>query len=263
MQIFNPCVPRRSTVALGLAVGLGFGALAADPVLAERPKVGFLTAVDQPDGKLVIALKDGRVLDARMVGASSLFGSVVKMTVRDRDGQKHKLKADEVDEITMPVDDLWRAVMVNRSTDSVEEIWKTDFERIFEVEELTFHSVRHPRSKRVAIRQLINPGFDSRIRVYELPNSKEGTAGSDGISWFGGMSKAYLVIKDDGDVERVKQREYRKKVFPRLYADCPELLERFRGDLRKFKFFAEHVYIYDQMCPGPGSPTYRAAPEEP
>ena len=248
------------------ALILGLGLLlvvAVDVASGERPKVGFLTSIDEPDGELTVTLKDGRVLEGRLEGASSLFGSVTKMTVKTLDGQKHNLRADEIVEIVMPVDDLWRAVMVNKSRDSVEEIWKTDFERIFEVKELTFHGVRHPRSKRVAVRQLINPGFESRIRVYELPNSKEGVSEGDGISWFGGMSKAYLVIKDDGEVQRVKQREYPSKVFPKLYEDCPELLERFTGDRRKFKFFAEHVYIYDHICPGPGSPTYPAGGEDP
>lgn len=241
-------------VALLLLAGL----LITTPLAAERPKVGFLTSIEAPDGPdLEVELKDGRVLYGQMVGSSALFGSVVKMRLRTHDdGKKHKLRADEIEEIRMPVDDLWRTVMVAQSTDSLEEIWKTDYERIFEVEELTFHSVRHPRSERVAIRQLINPGFDSRLRVYHLPNSKEGTLGDGSLNWFGGMSNAFLVVKDDGEVQRVKQREYRKKVFPVLFADCPDLLDRYRGDFRKFKFFAEHVFLYDQLCPGPGSPTY-------
>ena len=71
------------------------------------------------------------------------------------------------------------------------------------------------------------------------------------------MPYAFLVVKDGEEAVRVTQRRYRKDVFPEIFADCPELLSRYQGDMRKFKFFAEHVFLYDQLCPGPGSPTYQ------
>lgn len=241
------------TAAL-LAGSLLLGSAAAQ---AERPKVGFLTSVEVPDGDdLHVWTRDGVLHRGCIRSSTEIFGSVTKFTLKTHDGQKVKLKAADVDEIIMPVNDLWRTVMLAESSDTLEEIWSTDYERIFEVDELVFHSVRHPKSERTSIRQLVNPGFDSRLRVYYLPMSTEGIFSSDDLPVFGDMPRAFLVIKDDGDVQRIKQSSYRDEAFLKLFGDCPELLERYQGKKRKFKFFAEHVFLYDQMCPGPGSPTY-------
>ena len=232
-------------------------AAAMAPAHAARPKVGFLTPINEPDGfDLLVVTREGEELRGHIVRSTSWFESITRFTLKLDDGSKRKLRAEEVDRVYMPMNEIWRAAMVSEASTTLEEIWKSDFERIFEVEELVFDSIRHPNSDRVALRQLVNPGFDSRIRVYGLPASKEGIFSSDDIAYFGDMPKAFLVIKDDDETRRVKQRQYRRHVFEELYGDCPELLERYRGDMRKFKFFAEHVFLYDQLCPGPGSPTY-------
>ena len=233
---------------------------AALPAAAERPKVGFLVSIEEPAGEdLLLVTRDGREFLGRIARSSSKYGSVTKVTFRTYDGLKVKLRADEIERIEMPINDFWKSVMVAKSTDTLEEIWKTDFERIFEVDRLEFHSIRHPKSERVALRQLINPGFDSRFQVYYLPSSKEGISRMDGMGLFGDMPYAFLVVKDGQEPIRVTQRRYREQAFPEMFADCPELLKRFQGDMRKFKFFAEHVFLYDQLCPGPGSPTYPGA----
>ncbi len=233
-------------------------AAAAMPAAAERPKVGFLASVDKPKGvELLLVTRDGQEHWGAISRSSSKYGSMTKLTFKTFDGRKLKLRAEEIERVVMPINDLWRTIMVAESTDTLEEIWKTDFERIYEVDELEFHAVRHPRSERVALRQLINPGFDSRFQVYYLPSSKEGISKLDGWGLFGDMPYAFLVVKDGQEPIRVTQRHYRKDLFPELYADCPELLNQYKGDRRKFKFFAEHVFLYDQLCPGPGSPTYQ------
>ncbi|MCG8459369.1 MAG: hypothetical protein MI919_24085 [Holophagales bacterium] len=243
-------------ILLAFAVLVVMAAIVA-PAQAARPKVGFLTPINEPDGfDLLVVTREGEELRGHIVRSMSRFESITRFTLKLDDGSKRKLKAGDVERVYMPVNEIWRMVMVSEASTTLEKIWKSDFERIFEVDELIFDAVRHPRSDRMALRQLVNPGFDSRIRVYGLPASKEGIFSSETIAYFGDMPKAFLVIKDGGEPWRVKQREYRRHVFEELYADCPELLERYQGDMRKFKFFAEHVFLYDQLCPGPGSPTY-------
>ena len=255
-------IKRVSALALALTALLSWGtASVAD---AERPKVGFLSSVEYPDGpELRLVTRDGRELFGKIRSSTLTHGSMTKLTFRTFDGEKHKLRASDIQLVEMPVTDEVRGIMIDQSNDTLEEIWKADFERMLEVETLEFHGVRHPRSKRVALRQLINPGFDSRIQVYFLPRSKEPVLSSAKLPWFGDMPTAFLVVKDGAEPVRVKQWEYRKDVFPVLFADCPELLRRYQGDMRKFKFFAEHVYLYDQMCPGKGSPTYTGEQAEP
>ena len=252
MQFFDA---RPSARALSLLAFLAFLLLAL-PAQARRPQVGFLTPLGEPTGPyLILHTQDGEVLEGQIVRGMSWFGSMTKLTFRTEDGRRVKLKATEVDEVIMPITAPYRAAMIGEATETLEKVWKTDFDRIFEVDELVFHSVRHPKSERTSLRQLINPGFDHRLRVYYLPSSKEGIARFDGIPFFGDMPKAFLVVKDDGEAVRVNQGDYRKEWFETLFGDCQEVLDLFQGDRRKFKFFAEHTFVYDQACPDPGSET--------
>lgn len=252
MQFFDARPSVRTLASTALLALL----LLALPAQARRPQVGFLTPLGEPSGPyLILQTQDGRVLEGEIVRATNRFGSLTKLTFRTEDGRRYKLKATEIDAVIMPISAPYRAAMVGSATETLEKIWKTDFDRIFEVDELVFHSVRHPKSERVALRQLVNPGFDHRLRVYFLPSSTEGISIWDGIPVFGDMPKAFLVVKDDGETVRVNQGDYRKEWFERLFGDCPEVLELYKGDRRKFKFFAEHTFVYDQACPTPEAGT--------
>lgn len=257
---------RPSSSAFELTALLAFFLLAL-PAQARGPQVGFLTPIDEPTGPyLVLHTRDGEVLEGHIARSMSRFGSMTRMTFELEDGSRRKLNAADVEQITMPMNDIWRAAMLGEATTTLEKIWRTDFDRIFEVNELVFHSVRHPKSERTAMRLLINPGFDHRLRVYYLPSSKEGFSffGDFPKPVFGDMPKAFLVVKDDGEAIRVNQGDYRKTFFERLFGDCPEVLDLYRGDRRKFKFFAEHTFVYDQACTAPDeSPDTKPADGDP
>ena len=229
----------------------------ADSAEAKRPKVGFLSSIEIPEGpEMRVVTVDGEEFVGYITSSGATQGSMTRFKFRTFDGRKIKFKAQDVALLEIVVDEALQDLMIDNATDTVEEIWKADFERIFEVETLEFHAIRHPWAKRVALRQLINPGFDSRIQVYYLPKSKEGKSSSGIIPLFGDMAKAYLVVKDGAEPIRVKQWQYSGKFFEQLFGDCPALTERYTGNMRKFKFFAEHTQMYDQLCPGEGSPTY-------
>lgn len=250
MQYFDA---RPSARALSLTAFLAFLLLAL-PAQARRPQVGFLTPLGQPAGfGLVVTTTDGEVLEGHLVGTREVWGSVTRMTLELDDGSRVRLTALQVEEVVMPMNEIWRTVMIGSASETLEKVWKTDFDRIFEIDELVFHSVRHPKSERTSIRQLVNPGFDHRLRVYFLPTSTEGISRFDGIPFFGDMPKAFLVVKDDGEAVRVNQGDYRKEWFEQLFGDCQEVLDLYKGDRRKFKFFAEHTFVYDQACPSPGA----------
>lgn len=241
-----------SALALLLTTGL-----LASPALADRPEIGFLTPISMPVGPEVwISTLDGEELTGELRSASG-FGSATKLKIRLANGEKRKFRATELRQVRMPVNDFVRGLMIGEATNSVEKAIKTDYEPIFEVDELVFDSILHPKSDRIALRQRLNPGYDWRIQVYDLPLSKEWTLTSkkSGISWFGDEPEAFLVVKDGGEPMRVRENDYRKHHFEQLFGDCPAILERYQGKKRKFRFFAEHTYEYHQACPKPGEST--------
>ena len=112
---------------------------------------------------------------------------------------------------------------------------------------MRFEGLSWPDSSKGALLQVVNPGFDSAIRVYALPNAKEGVYSTGRLALFGDEASAFAVVKDGGDAFKVRKRSYRQS-FVTLFGDCEPMLDRFSRADRKFRNFAAHVYFYDKVC---------------
>ena len=97
--------------------------------------------------------------------------------------------------------------------------------------------------------QLLNPGFDSKIKVYVDPNAGESAGvGVGGVKLVGGEDKSYLVVFDGGKSTKYKKGKYKKEALGQLYKDCDVFKQNYEGEKFKWKNFAEHVFVYDQLC---------------
>ena len=97
--------------------------------------------------------------------------------------------------------------------------------------------------------QLLNPGLDSKIKVYLDPNSRETNGiGFSGVQLTGGIDKSYLVVKGGKKAMLIKKRKYKKEAPGLLYDDCPLFAQYFAGEKFRFKDFGEHVFLFDQYC---------------
>ena len=93
---------------------------------------------------------------------------------------------------------------------------------------------------------MVNPGFDSKIKVFDDPKAKS-TAGVSvgGIQATGGNLKSFYVVKNDV-AQRIRKKDF-AEMKDWIFGDCPALDAAFGGDL-KFKEFAAQVFFYDQEC---------------
>lgn len=96
--------------------------------------------------------------------------------------------------------------------------------------------------------QLINPGYNSRIKVYHHPNANKTQAitGSN-IDIVGGEDKSYLVVKDGKRAEIIKKKNYRN-AFGALIGDCSEYIKYMVDQKISFWDMATHVFHYDTTC---------------
>jgi hypothetical protein len=96
--------------------------------------------------------------------------------------------------------------------------------------------------------QILNPGFDKKIKVYADPQAKE-TRGLalGGVRLTGGEDKSYLLVKDGAKSVKVKKKSYRDN-FQELYVTCPKMLAVFEGNKIKWDDVAGHVFVYNQVC---------------
>jgi hypothetical protein len=198
------------------------------------------------DGSYVIT-NDGERLEGKISTYLLVMGSLRKLTLKTADGTKHKFKAADLQEVGVKLDGMAKFMaMGEAASGSIVGMAKTDWGEIANREYAVYRQALLPKKKdKFALLQLLNPGFDSRVQVYLDPNAKE-TKGFAGIT--GGEDKSYIVVKDGAKSVLIKKAKY-KKQFPELMGDCPQLAEHPEmGDKIKFKDFAAHVFVYDQLC---------------
>jgi hypothetical protein len=93
--------------------------------------------------------------------------------------------------------------------------------------------------------QVVNPGFDSVIKVYDDPRAQEtGGVSVGGIQATGGVLKSYYIVQD-GKAVKIKKGDY-KDEFGNLYPDCPAMAKEF--EKIDWDDFPKHVYFYTENC---------------
>jgi hypothetical protein len=213
------------------------------------PRVVFMAPVE---------ITPGDPASARTVSGVELFGTIggfisgrhglTRVTLRPAEGSRQQFLASDIDELVIEPGTLSRIGMVREATSTVRKIRRDDLWARIDHDVVVFHRVAWPKPSDARLLQLVNPGFASRIRVYHLISATSGTWTIAGVPVAGGESKAFAVIKDGGEPMRVDRRHYERRDFDLLFGDCPEMLQGAAASNRNFHRFAQHTFVYDQLC---------------
>lgn len=211
---------------------------------------GFIKPVDFPwSRECRLTLNNGE--QHRGVIQTAVFsgGSVRSLTVKLDQGEVLKFNAEDVNKLMIKFGELAKIETVMESTTSLQELVNTDFNEIIEREYIIYEQALLPKKKdKFALLQLLNPGFDGRMKVYENPTGQEtGTLSVGDVTITGGRESSYLVVKDGKKSMKVKKGKY-KKAFPALFGDCEEMMKMYKGQKVKFEHMAYHVLHYDIVC---------------
>ncbi len=216
---------------------------------------GFIKGIDGDDLGLifarpcVITLVSGDEVTGKLSGAVIINGYLDKIVLKKDNGEKLKLKPEDITRLAIKASKLAKLTMIAESMSSIKEITKTDFDEIVNREYIIFETaMRSNNAGKLRLMQLLNPGFDSQIKVFADPNAKETQGiGIQGIKFTGGEDKSYLFVENGDKAILVKKRTY-KKDFQELYQNCPMMLKVFEGEKIKWDDAAGHVFVYDQSC---------------
>lgn len=213
----------------------------------------FLTPVGGMIGKQegYVVLLSGDTLHGKVTMATQMNGLIKTFTFVTKDEVKHKLKAEEVQCLWIKASKLAKLEAMGEASRSLKRMASTDFEQIRNREYIVYERALLPGKKeKYALLQLLNPGFDSKIKVYEHPNGGETAETSiGGLTVTGGEDKSYLVVKGGEQAQVVKKRTYTDS-FAWLFGDCPEMVKHYSEQNEKISFwdFASHTFDYDQTC---------------
>ncbi|GAB3516548.1 hypothetical protein [Emticicia fontis] len=95
--------------------------------------------------------------------------------------------------------------------------------------------------------QLVNPSFSNKIKVYDIPLSKE-TVSTEigGVTLAFDENKSYFVKVGEATAIKLKKKDY-DDAYTALYKDCPAMLTKSKND-RRWAKFDEHLWEHATRC---------------
>ena len=210
---------------------------------------GFITPVEEVplSNECYIIKIDNSRLEGK-VRSYDMEEGIKAITFLDTNGNKIKISAEEIKEYGVKSTGLVKMELMAESTETIKKFTKADFNETAHREYIIYQQALMPGKKdKYALLQLLNPGFDNRIKVFQDPFAAETNGLSLGIvSISGEEDKSYLFVKD-ARAFKVKKGTY-KKNFDDIFGDCVKMMQAYGGEKLKFKNAAEHVWVYDHAC---------------
>ncbi|HLO57293.1 MAG TPA: hypothetical protein VK179_00990 [Bacteroidales bacterium] len=230
-------------------------------------------AIDNLSGSpCTVTLSTGEELHGTVKGGGFMGRTITNITVVLDNGKKVKYKPEDM--VSIKAKPPYRSLydIVRESGYSMDEDLGEDIDRYIEREYITFASVPlDENGGRIRFMQLINPGFDSKMKVYAFVRKDLNLVRvTDGDA-----SKKQRVSEDEDQTEEeeetplpeptystdlvfVKKGEKPVRIFdytylsefPSLFFDCPQMKKMFSGHNLRLEDMAGHVWVYDRMCEG-------------
>ena len=208
----------------------------------------FLTPVSAIQGPAEVVTKKGETVSGKLKGGVIGTKGLVKFGLKPLSGKKIKFKSTQVESVKIKLSGLAKMEIISDQMSTFKKLKNADFSEATQREYVYYNQVKIPNKKgKLVLAQLLNAGFDQHIKVYHNPAAKTGKTRVLGVAVGGDNIKGYYVVKHGGETIKVMRAAYAKKHFEALFGDCEEMMQFEQKD-RKFKYMAEHVAYYNQMC---------------
>jgi len=223
-------------------------------VISKSYSQGFIAAIEDEGlsalygNECILKLKTGDEIKGKFVGGTYVKDGLSKISIKLENGDKVKYVPEEVISLRIKASKLLKLVLISESTSSVKEASKANFDEMVNREYIIFETaLATKKTDTYRLLQLVNPGFDAKIKVFAEPSSKTGGLSMGGIQLTGGEDRAVLFVKGDVKAITVKKGSYAEN-FDALYSDCPEMTSAYKGQKIKWEDAALHVFTYNQAC---------------
>jgi len=192
-----------------------------------------------------VITNDSDTLTGRITSISYLDSAVNRLTMKI-DGEKQKLSIEQIKAIHIIPNELANyedmaliPVLKSAGNEDFIEVLPEDGWVIYE-------KMRLPgRREQYILTQLLNPGFDSKVKVYAHPDATSGGSGSmNGLTLTGQRDNMHFVSVKGGRPFPINEFNYRKRSLNEIYGGCSELSYQ----KLRWKDFAKHMFTYDQKC---------------
>ena len=215
----------------------------------------LISEIEQDDisvllnNRTFVTMANGDTLSGKLLSATLANGYLKNVTLKFTDDSKRKFSASEISSMKVKTSRLAKLSMINEAGSSVKELAKTDFSQIINRDYIFFEQgLRATKKDKPALLQLLNPGFDQKIKVFADPNARETNGVSvEGVVLTGGFEKSYLFVKGSDKAVIVRKGSYRRN-FDELYGDCVKMLQLADGQKIRFEDLPGHIHLYNTLC---------------
>jgi hypothetical protein len=171
----------------------------------------------------------------------SLITNVAGKTL---DGKKFEYDADQIKELYLVPSDMAKLGGAMKATCSVLKASRTDLQELNR-DHVQFFQQKVEDQKKTTLLQLLNPDFQSKMRVFDNPWASETMGvGFGGVQLTGGIAKSYYA-EFNGKTVKIYKRNY-EELFAELFANCPAVLEKYKG--ASWRDLPEHLNTYEDNC---------------
>ena len=194
-----------------------------------------------------ITTVDGSTYEAEKLSSyQAAQGRIKALSFKTADGERHKLKAEDVSELTARMTNVAKvATIADKASKSIKSAVTTNYEEIVKNHLVRFNSVVYNQKKgKQALLQLVNFGFGQNIKVYPDPGSESAVTSVDGVAVSGGETKAYFLVAGD-KTYTVNKKSY-KKEYDEIYNGC----EAMKTDEKSisFKNLCDDILKFNSEC---------------
>ncbi|MCP1385027.1 hypothetical protein [Runella salmonicolor] len=213
----------------------------------------FIPAYDRFSGKETsyITLENGTKLEGTLEDLDRRKGLIEEVVIKDATGKKITLKPDQIKSMYLMPSGLSK-LSTNMDVGTKVKKWDAQYidSEIIKKGYAYFEKAKVvlKKDQEMLLMQLLNPGFNSKIKVFHDPFAAETMrVGFGGMTMAGGDDKSYYVQAGDLPAKKLKKKEYEDEIKV-MYASCPALVKKI-GEKLRWSEFAKHVYEFSFECP--------------
>ena len=174
--------------------------------------------------------------------------NIKELTVKDDQGVKHKFEEQDLKIVLAALNDLNKIAMSLQSS-SAKDMSQTDFDQVAKAQYYIWEPAITPKKGKLKVMQLVNQGFDSKMKVYRDPTAQETSGvGVAGMKLTGGIEKSYYLVKSGEEVAILMKKGDYKSQFYEVFKSCPEMEQLLEGKKPDWDDFAKHVFEYEKRC---------------
>lgn len=221
--------------------------LAVNSLTAQR----FLEPSESFSPKKItyLTMEDGTEQEVYLKSFKREKGLIKEMKVEDKDGNKLKIKPDDIQFMYLPQSG-WDKFA--KDMDFLTDVQKWDNHDIDQSKVAEGYiyfekaEVKVKKEKLTLMMQLLNPSFSSKIKVYHDPYAAESASvGIGGFTVAGGDDKSFYVAVGGATATKWMKKNYEEE-FSKTFGHCDTIKAKYKD--ARWSQLDEHVYEHSRNC---------------